>query len=93
MATIPELTEAEWKVMKVLWNQSPLPAFDIVQKLTEIEDWHPNTVKTLLNRLYRKKALAVKKYKNLYIYRPLVTEEDCVQVESESFMQRFFGEP
>lgn len=91
MARIPEISEAEWKVMKVLWAKSPQPAYDIVQALGESEDWHPNTIKTILNRLYRKKALGIQKYKNLYLYHPLVSEEDCVHAESESFLQRFFG--
>jgi len=91
MPKIPEISPAEWKVMKILWTKAPQPAYDIVQALAGTEDWHPNTIKTILNRLYRKKALGIKKYKNLYLYHPLVSEEDCVQAESESFLERFFG--
>jgi BlaI family penicillinase repressor len=91
MAKIPVITEAEWKVMKVLWAQAPQPAYDVVQALAQAECWHPNTIKSLLSRLRQKKALGVKKYKNLYLYYPLVSEEDCVHAESESFLQRLFG--
>ena len=91
MATTPPITEAEWKVMKVLWAKSPQPAYDIIENLARAEDWHPNTIKTLLSRLREKKALGVKKYKNLYLYSPLVSEEDCLHAESESFLQRLFG--
>ena len=91
MATTPPITEAEWKVMKVLWDKSPQPAYDIIEGLAKAEDWHPNTIKTLLSRLREKKALGVKKYKNLYLYQPLVSEEDCLHAESESFLQRLFG--
>ena len=76
--------------MKVLWQKSPLAAFDIIQLLAA-EQWHQNTIKTLLTRLVKKGALAADKYKNLHLYRPLVTEEDCIQVESESFLDRFFA--
>ena len=91
MPTTPPITEAEWKVMKLLWAKSPQPAYDVIEVLAKTEDWHPNTTKTLLSRLRQKKALAVKKYKNLYLYHPLVSEEDCVHAESESFLQRLFG--
>lgn len=87
----PDISEAEWKVMKVLWNKSPLPAFDIIETLSATEEWHPNTVKTLLSRLHKKGALGVEKYKNLFLYSPSVTEEDCVQAESETFLNRVFG--
>jgi BlaI family penicillinase repressor len=77
--------------MKVLWARSPLPAMEIIEALSGTEDWHPNTVKTLLSRLHKKKALGVEKHKNLYLYRPLVSEADCVKTESESFLERVFG--
>ena len=89
--TIPDISESEWKIMKVLWKKSPQPAYDIIETLAASEAWQPNTIKTLLSRLYKKKALGVKKYKNLYLYHPLVTEEQCVHAESQTFLERVFG--
>ncbi len=86
----PAISEAEWKVMRVLWDQAPQPAYDIIQRLSQTEDWQASTVKTLLARLYRKKVLGIRRYKNLYLYYPLVSEEACLQSESESFLKRFF---
>lgn len=77
--------------MRVLWKNSPLAAFDIIQELAATEKWHPNTVKTLLTRLHKKGALGTKKYKNLFLYFPTVTEEECVESESENFLDRLFG--
>lgn len=90
MPKIPAISEAEWKVMKVLWGKSPLGAYDLIAALAK-EQWHPNTIKTMLTRLVHKKALKASKYKNLHLYEPLVTEEQCLQTESESFLARFFG--
>jgi BlaI family penicillinase repressor len=91
MATnVPDISEAEWKIMKVLWKHSPQPAYDIIQTLAKSEAWQPNTIKTLLGRLHRKKALGVKQYKNLYLYYPLVSQEDCVHAETRSFLDRVF---
>ena len=77
--------------MKVLWEKSPQPAYDIVQRLAKTEPWQASTIKTLLNRLYSKGVLGIRRYKNLYLYHPLVSEEACLQTESESFLRRFFG--
>lgn len=77
--------------MRVLWKKSPQPAYDIIQEISATEHWHPNTIKTLLARLLKKKALAAHKYKNLYLYAPRVTQEECIQAESESFLDRIFG--
>jgi BlaI family transcriptional regulator, penicillinase repressor len=89
--TIPGIADAEWKIMRVIWAASaPLPACDIIQVVASREHWQPRTVKTLLNRLVKKKALGFRVHKNLYLYFPLVTEAECLRVESESFLTRFF---
>jgi BlaI family penicillinase repressor len=87
----PPISEAEWKVMRVLWRKSPLPAYDIIQELSGKEHWHANTIKTLLTRLQKKNAVAIEKYKNLFLYSAAVSEEECIQAESESFLDRIFG--
>lgn len=91
MPKAPSISEAEWKVMRILWRKSPQPAYDIIQELSAQEDWHPNTVKTLLTRLHKKGVLEVEKYKNLYLYSPLSTEEEWIAAESENFLDRLFG--
>lgn len=87
----PSISDAEWKVMKALWRKSPQPAFDVVTELSQTEKWRPNTIKSLLGRLHRKGALNVSKYKNLYLYTPAVSEEQCVAAESQSLIDRIFG--
>ncbi len=84
------ISEAEWKIMKLLWRESPQPAYDLAQKLAESDGWSARMVKTLLNRLMRKGVLSYTTYKNLYLYQPLVSEEACIKVESESFLERVF---
>jgi len=91
MTATPPISPAEWKVMRLLWSHSPQPAYDIIQTLHKSERWHPNTVRTLLSRLHKKKAVTATKYKNLYLYSPALTETDCIQAESDSFLQRVFG--
>ena len=86
----PLIAEAEWKIMRVLWRRAPLAAYDIVQELGPKEQWHPNTIKTLLARLVKKHAITTRKYKNLYLYEPALTEEECIEAESETFLDRLF---
>lgn len=78
--------------MKVIWGKSPCTASDIIAALSAVDaSWHPKTAKTLLNRLVKKRVLAFRKEGRAYLYRPLVTEEDCVDAASESFLDRVFG--
>ncbi len=91
MSATPRISEAEWEVMKICWNRSPVTAQEIIDRLAALDDWHPKTVKTLLNRLVKKRALGFKKDGRAYLYHPLVTEKDCVSAESRSFLDRVFG--
>lgn len=77
--------------MKVCWARAPISAQEIIAALTARDDWHPKTVKTLLNRLVKKGALGFEKDGRAYLYHPLVAEMDCVSAESGSFLERVFG--
>ena len=91
MKTIPRISDAEWIVMKVLWNRSPLSAGEIIEALAQSEHWAPKTVKTLLTRLVKKGALGFSQEGRAYLYRPLVTESACTTAASEAFLSRVFG--
>ncbi len=91
MKELPRISEAEWQVMKILWDQSPLTANDIVEKLANEIDWNPRTIKTLLNRLMNKKALGVQQEGRIYYYYPLVSREECARLERESLLQKVYN--
>lgn len=88
---MPRISEAEWEVMKICWSCSPASAREIIDALGARSDWHPKTIKTLLNRLVKKRVLGFRKEGRAYLYHPLVAEKDCVAAESKSFLDRIFG--
>ena len=87
---VPQISEAEWVVMKVLWAHSPRTTNQVVEALADQTDWKPKTIHTLLSRLVRKEALAFQRQGRLYEFRPLVTAEDCQHDAARSFLARFF---
>ena len=60
MKNIPNITESELEIMKVLWEKSPLLASEIIALLPEEMNWSDQTVKTFLNRLLKKQAITHK---------------------------------
>lgn len=90
---MPKLTisEAESRVMDVLWTRSPLSADDVVAALSSESDWHEKTIKTLLNRLLHKGALRHERDGRRYLYSPVVSREDYVSQESRTLIDRLFG--
>lgn len=77
--------------MKVLWERSPRTANEIVEILEPLTGWNPRTIRTLLNRLLKKKALRFETAGREYLYAPSVEERECVRAESQSFLDRLFG--
>ena len=89
--TNPTISDAEWRVMDVIWDHGPVAAQEVVDLLAETTDWKPKTIKTMLGRLVRKEALTYRAEGNRYIYRARVRRETCVRAESSSFLERVFG--
>lgn len=87
----PRISEAEWEVMTVLWDSSPLGATEVADELCKRMEWHPKTVKTLLGRLVKKGALRYRQEGNRYLYQPVSPRERFVEAESRSFVDRVFG--
>ena len=91
MDKLPEISEAEHQVMKIIWNDNPITAMEIIKKLEKIADWKPNTIKTFLNRLLKKGAIGYEKSGKEYRYYPFIEEADFVESESRLFLNRIFG--
>ena len=85
------ISEAESRVMEVLWQSAPQSADEVVAALRQSTDWHEKTIKTLLNRLLAKRALSAQKDGRRYLYSPLLQREDWQARESRSLLDRVFG--
>jgi len=54
-------------VLDILWEHSPLTSSQIVDALENMESWHSRTIKSLINRLLKKKAIGHKEDGNRYL--------------------------
>ncbi|MBN1997813.1 BlaI/MecI/CopY family transcriptional regulator [candidate division KSB1 bacterium] len=90
---VPRISDAEWRIMKLLWDKSPRTSNEIIEILDAAEgvDWNPKTIKTLLNRLVNKGALVYEKSGRSYLYLPKVGEKECKRLERQSFLDRVYS--
>ena len=94
MINASKISNSEWEVMKCVWRNDICTANEIVDALNIITDWKANTIRTLINRLVKKEVLGYtidKSDKKTYYYFPLLTENECIKAESESFINRVFN--
>ncbi|MEM7260857.1 MAG: BlaI/MecI/CopY family transcriptional regulator [Planctomycetota bacterium] len=90
MSDNPRISDAEWEVMRVVWDREPVTARAIVEVLDSRKEWSEPTVKTLLNRLVRKGALGYEVEGKRYLYSAARSREECVREEGRSFLDRVF---
>lgn len=62
------LTDAEWKVMHQVWGREAATAREVLEAVESDTGWAYTTVKTLMNRLVEKGALAVRMEGNTGVY-------------------------
>ena len=91
MLSLPQISEAEFEVMKIVWKSAPVSTNEITDRLTKSTEWSPKTIQTLIKRLVTKGALAYEKQSRVFVYTPLVKENEYVQKESNSFLERFYN--
>ena len=78
------ISESEWRVMKIVWSNSPQTLPEILDRLKET-GWSKTTIQTL-----KKGALTTKRQGKGYLYYPAVSESDCQLAESRSFLSRVY---
>ena len=91
MGEFPRISDAEWEVMRVVWESHPIDAATVAAEVRGRRDWSEQTVKTLLGRLVRKGALRYDVEGKRYLYRPAVSRSESVRRASRSFLERVFG--
>lgn len=78
---IIELTEAEWTIIKAVWDAEPCTAPAIQEKLFKQTAWTYSTVRTLMDRMVGKALLTATKERNVTLYRSAVTKAQAQRGE------------
>ena len=76
-----ELTEAEWTIIKAVWEHEPCAAPSIQEVLHKQTAWTYSTVRTLMDRMVAKGLLTAEKVRNLTFYRSAITREQAQRGE------------
>ena len=91
MKPLPQISEAELEVMRIIWKYAPISTNEVTEKLTQTTDWSPKTIQTLLKRLVTKEAITYEKQSRVFVYTPLVKEDEYISQKSHSFLERYYN--
>lgn len=84
------ISDAESLIMSVLWDKNPQTADTVIEEVNKGQDWSPQTIRTLLNRLLTKGAISAEKDGRKYLYSPIISRDDYVHAESSGLLGRLF---
>lgn len=85
-----KLSDAEWKVMEILWKNPPKTMMEITNALKEETGWTKHTVMSFLKRMEEKGALHHEEGTRAKLYYPDLKREDAVLQETEEFLDKVF---
>jgi predicted transcriptional regulator len=85
------LTEAELRLMRILWRRGESAVTDLVADLPEGESLAYNSVLTTIRILEQKGYVDHRQEGRAFIYRPCIAEQDASRTEIRNVLSRFFG--
>ena len=86
------LTEAELRIMNVLWDRGAATVHEVLQALTEKPPLAYNSVLTIIRILEKKGYVKHEKDKRAFVYMALVDRKDATRSEVRRLVSRFFGD-
>lgn len=86
----PEMAQAEWTIMKVVWEHEPCAAGTVQDVLTKSKGWAYATIKTTMDRMAKKGFLKVDRIRNLQLFSSCITPVDAKRLEFRKMLKRAF---
>lgn len=81
-----KLTESEYRFVKIIWDNQPMPSSQLVEKCKEAFDWKKSTTYTMLKRLCEKGVLK----NESSTVTALVTRDDVEKYQSSHIVNETF---
>lgn len=85
-----KLSEAEWKVINLLWEEAPQTMMQITNHFKDTTGWTKHTVMTFLKRMEEKGAIHYEEGERAKLYYPDIDKDEAVLQETEEFLHKVF---
>ena len=91
MGKLPQISEAEYEIMKILWEEYPLSTNEICERAQKNHSWNQKNIHTLLSRLNNKQEISYEKRGRMYYYFPVISQNKYLEQENHHFLDRFYN--
>ncbi|MGC1371713.1 MAG: BlaI/MecI/CopY family transcriptional regulator [Candidatus Sulfotelmatobacter sp.] len=86
------LTEAELRIMNVLWQKGSATVHEVLESLPPKPTLAYNSVLTIVRILEKKGYVKHVKDRRAHVYTPQIAREDATRSEVRRLVSRFFGD-
>ncbi len=86
-----ELTEAEWSIMRHIWDNGASTAGMVQEALEKSKGWAYSTVKTTMDRMVKKNLLFTERIRNLQLFKACISREQAQKGEFQKMLSRAFN--
>lgn len=90
MKDLPQISQAEFEVMNIIWKHAPISTNEVVDRLSRKKQWSPKTIQTMLSRLEKKGVITHEKEGRIFVYSAIIPKEAYREAEGKTFLSRFF---
>lgn len=73
MTLIPDLSRAEFDILRVLWKNEKLSIREVHDALEKTYNWAYSTTKTMMDRMVKKNLLSREEFHRVFLYKPLIS--------------------
>lgn len=91
MAGKISVSDSELEVMKELWATPQMTARQLTDRVLARTDWSEPTIKTLLLRLLKKKAVKRSSDGKVFVYSALLSQDEYRYMAGRSLLDRLFN--
>lgn len=91
MERLPQISEAEYEIMKIIWENSPVSTNEVCERVPKSHNWSNKTVHTLLSRLTAKQVITYEQRGRMYYYSPVISQDKYLSQENHLFLNRFYN--
>ncbi|MDR1914880.1 MAG: BlaI/MecI/CopY family transcriptional regulator [Clostridiales bacterium] len=84
------LTDSEWQIMQLLWNDSPLTITKMEKLLKDKTSWSKHVIISFLKRMLTKETITVKDDGRVKRFYPILTKKDIYLTETKTFLTKLY---
>ncbi len=85
------ITNAEWKIMELLWEKSPRTITELTRSLKEDTGWTKQTIINMLRRMEEKGRVKYEESSKAKLFYPAITKEEAEKEETDALIEKAFS--